>query len=222
MHIADFSRGSLGANGIVGGSLAIACGAALTQQMSGYANITVCFFGDGAMNQGSFHEAMNLASLWKLPVLFVCTNNLYGMSTHISRSTAVADLASRGAAYGVRGLALDGNDALSIYERTRAVRQSLLNEGPQLWVLNTYRWYGHSKSDPQVYRDCSEVAAWKEKCPLKVLGTRMVASLGFTDADVAALDEHARYSVDAALVAARAAPEGTPDRAALEDAVYAY
>jgi pyruvate dehydrogenase E1 component alpha subunit len=222
MHIADFSKGSLGANGIVGGSIPIACGSALTQQMGRKPNITVCFFGDGAMNEGTFHESLNLAALWRLPVLFVCTNNLYGMSTHIGRSTAVDDLSRRGESAGIPGVTIDGNDVTAVYEATRAAREAVLNDGPGLLVLNTYRWYGHSKSDPQVYRDQEEVAAWKERCPLKTLRERCISAQTHSPGDFERLDEQAGQEVKSALAAALAAPEAKiRDSVCLLDEVYA-
>jgi pyruvate dehydrogenase E1 component alpha subunit len=222
MHIADFSKGSLGANGIVGGSIPIACGSALTQKMNRQPNITVCFFGDGAMNEGSFHESLNLASLWRLPVLFVCTNNLYGMSTHISRSTAIDDLGRRGESSGITGAAIDGNDVIAVFDATRAARAAIIATGPRLLVLNTYRWYGHSKSDPQVYRDQSEVDKWKERCPLKILRERCIAAHTHDLADFERLDGEARQEVDAALTAALAAPDAKiSDAEILTEIVYA-
>ena len=118
MHIADFSKGSLGANGIVGGGIPLAVGAALTQKYLKSNHITVGFFGDGATNGGNFHESLNLASVWDLPLIFVCVNNLYGMSTHINRSMNVEDISVRAKGYGMKGISIDGNDVIKIYEET--------------------------------------------------------------------------------------------------------
>lgn len=166
MHIADFSKGSLGANGVVGGGIPISTGAALSLQYNDKDAITVGFFGDGATNNGAFHESLNLASVWKLPLLFVCENNLYGMSTHVNKSMNVDDIAVRAKAYGIKGLSLDGNDVVTIYEETLKAKKYVKKNGPMLMVLNTYRWMGHSKSDAQVYRTKEEVAEWKKKCPI--------------------------------------------------------
>jgi TPP-dependent pyruvate/acetoin dehydrogenase alpha subunit len=167
MHIADFSVGSLGANGVVAGGIPIATGAALSQKYLKSENITVCFFGDGAANEGAFHESLNLASVWKLPVIFVCTNNYYGMSTHVSKSMNIEDISVRASSYGSKGLALDGNDVIKIYEETKKAKEYVKKHGPMLMVLNTYRWMGHSKSDAQVYRTKKEINEWKERCPIK-------------------------------------------------------
>ncbi|MDR1389738.1 MAG: thiamine pyrophosphate-dependent dehydrogenase E1 component subunit alpha [Treponema sp.] len=218
MHIADFTVGSLGANGVVSGGIPVAVGAALSQQYYGRSNITVGFFGDGATNEGAFHEALNLASVWKLPVLFVCTNNLYGMSTHVNRSMHISDISVRASSYGIKGLSLDGNDVLAVYEETKKAREYVLNEGPLFMVLNTYRWMGHSKSDSQVYRTKEEVAAWKEKCPIKRYKKRLLDAV-FTAAEIEAFDNQAKADVEAAVEFANASQELSIDR--IFDDVYA-
>ncbi|MGM0432420.1 MAG: thiamine pyrophosphate-dependent dehydrogenase E1 component subunit alpha [Spirochaetota bacterium] len=167
MHIADFSVGSLGANGIVAGGIPIATGAALSQQYLATGGIAVAFFGDGATNEGAFHESLNLASVWNLPVLYVCINNQYGMSTHLSKSMNITDIAVRAKSYNIRGISLDGNDVMGVYRETKKAREYVLDHGPMLMVLNTYRWMGHSKSDAQVYRSKEEVDQWKKRCPIK-------------------------------------------------------
>ncbi len=192
MHIADFSVGSLGANGVVAGGLPIATGAALSQQYLGKKNITVCFFGDGAANEGAFHESLNLASVWNLPVLFVCTNNLYGMSTHINKSMNIEDISVRAASYGIKGIALDGNDVVTIYQETLKAKEYVLEHGPMLMVLNTYRWTGHSKSDAQLYRTKEEVNQWKERCPIKRHRDLLIDQKLFTEEE---LDELKREAV---------------------------
>lgn len=207
MHIADFSVGSLGANGIVGGGIPIAVGAALSQQYFKRPNITVSFFGDGATNEGSFHESLNLASAWKLPVLFVCTNNFYGMSTHISKSMNIQDISIRAAAYGIKGVSVDGNDVLAVYEETKKARKYVLKNGPMFMVLNTYRWMGHSKSDSQVYRTKEEVNAWKQKCPIKQFREYLIQEKICTQEEVAALDAKAQEDVAAAVAFALASPD---------------
>ncbi len=173
MHIADVSAGNLGANGIVGGGIPIAVGAALSTAMQRIERVVVCFFGDGASNEGTFHESLNLASVWKLPVLFVCVNNHYGMSMHVRRSMNIEDIAVRASAYGMPGRSVDGNDAVAVYEATREARAAVLQGGPYLLVLNTYRILGHSKSDAGLYRSREEVESWKSKDPIR----RMAALL---------------------------------------------
>jgi pyruvate dehydrogenase E1 component alpha subunit len=219
MHIADFSVGSLGANGVVGGGIPVATGAALSQKYFKRPNITVGFFGDGATNEGSFHEALNLASVWQLPVLFVCTNNYYGMSTHVSKSMHIDDISVRASSYGMKGIALDGNDILVIYEETKKAREYILKNGPMLMVLNTYRWMGHSKSDPQAYRTKEEVNEWKEKCPIKRYREYLLKEKIFTQAEIDGFDKKGQDDVAKAVAFAEASPELPIER--IMDEVYA-
>jgi len=207
MHIADFSKGSLGANGIVGGGLPLAVGAALSQKYQKKKNITVGFFGDGAANEGTFHESLNLASIWDLPVLFVCTNNYYGMSNHISKAMNINDIAVRADSYGIRGLSIDGNDLLKVYEETIKARKYVLEQGPMLLVLNTYRWMGHSKSDPQAYRTKKEVEEWKKKCPIKRYSKYLLENKIASQEELTDLDEKAVRDIDAAVEFAENSPE---------------
>jgi acetoin:2,6-dichlorophenolindophenol oxidoreductase subunit alpha len=207
MHIADFSMGSLGANGIVGGGLPIATGAALSQKYQKRKNITVAFFGDGAANEGAFHESLNLASVWKLPLLFVCTNNLYGMSTHLSKSMNIDDISIRADSYGMKGITLDGNDVRAVYEETLKAKKYVLGHGPMLMVLNTYRWMGHSKSDPQVYRTKDEIKEWKEKCPIKRFREYLLSQGLFTEPELETLDKQALDDIAAAVRFAEESPE---------------
>lgn len=167
MHIADLATGNLGANGIVGGSIPIAVGAGLSLQLNKSPHYVVCFFGDGAVNQGSFHEAMNLAAVWGLPVIFVCENNQYGISTNVKQATHVECLADRAKAYGMRGECVDGNDILAVYEAMgRAVDAVTTGNGPVFLEMQTYRMAGHYFGDNQNYRAKEEVEAWKQKDPL--------------------------------------------------------
>ena len=207
MHIADFSVGSLGANGVVGGGIPVAVGAALSQKYFKRPNMTVSFFGDGAANEGAFHESLNLASIWQLPILFVCVNNYYGMSTHITRSMHIDDISIRASSYGMKGIALDGNDILLIYEETRKARDYVLANGPMLMVLNTYRWMGHSKSDSQVYRTKEEVNQWKEKCPIKRYRDYLLKEEYFTREEIDGFDKKAQEDIASAVSFADASPE---------------
>jgi acetoin:2,6-dichlorophenolindophenol oxidoreductase subunit alpha len=207
MHIADWSSGSLGANGIVGGGIPIAVGAAFAQQYRKLDAITVCFFGDGATNEGAFHEALNLASVWKLPILFVCVNNYYAMSTHLGSHMNIQDISIRAASYGIRGLALDGNDIIAVYEATLEAKDYVKREGPMLLVLNTYRIMGHSKSDPQNYRTKEEVDAWKLRDPILLYRKKLVEAGTFTAAELDALDARAVVDVAHAVEFAEASPE---------------
>jgi len=219
MHIADFSVGSLGANGIVGGGLPLSVGAALTQQYLGKDSITVCFFGDGASNQGSFHEALNLASVWKLPVLFVCINNHYGMSTHISKSMNIDDISVRAASYNMKGLSLDGNDVVLVYEETLKAKEYVKAQGPMLMVLNTYRVLGHSKSDAQVYRSKEEVGGWKKRDPIKLFRKYLLEKKNISENLLEQLDNQAAQDIQDALAFAESSPE--PKIETLFDDVFA-
>jgi len=219
MHIADFSVGSLGANGIVGGGIPLAVGAGLSQKYLKKDNITVGFFGDGASNEGAFHEALNLASVWKLPVLFVCTNNYYGMSTHVSKSMNIDDISVRASSYGIKGVALDGNDVVNIYKETLKAKEYVKENGPMLMVLNTYRWFGHSKSDPQAYRSKEEVKEWKEKCPIKRYSELLIKEGIASKDDLEALDKQAEQDIANAVEFAENSPE--PKIEDIFDDVYA-
>ena len=169
MHIADLSNGNLGANGIVGGSLTISVGASLSFQIQKKENIVLCFFGDGAVNEGSFHEALNLASLWNLPVLFLCENNQYGMSMASSKAVAGESIASRGESYGIKSAQIDGNDVEEVYETVKKFKNEILEtKSPRFIEAVTYRYRGHSKSDRNLYRTSDEINYWKEeKDPIK-------------------------------------------------------
>jgi pyruvate dehydrogenase E1 component alpha subunit len=169
MHIADLSNGNLGANGIVGGSLTISVGAALSFQLQKKENIVLCFFGDGAVNEGSFHEALNLASLWNLPVLFLCENNQYGMSMASSKAVAGESIASRGESYGIKSVQIDGNDVEKVFKTVKNFKNEILEtKSPRFIEAVTYRYRGHSKSDRNLYRTSDEINYWKEeKDPIK-------------------------------------------------------
>jgi acetoin:2,6-dichlorophenolindophenol oxidoreductase subunit alpha len=167
MHIADPSKGNLGANGIVGGGIPIAVGAALSAKKRKTGAVAVSFFGDGANNEGSFHESLNIAAIWKLPVIFVCENNQYGMSTSTERSTAVKDVAQRAAAYAMPGIVVDGNDFAAVAAASfEAVERAKRGEGPTLIEAKTYRTRGHSRSDRNRYRTKEEIESWKQRDPI--------------------------------------------------------
>ncbi|MBI3909641.1 MAG: thiamine pyrophosphate-dependent dehydrogenase E1 component subunit alpha, partial [Armatimonadetes bacterium] len=183
MHIADISLGILGANGIVGAGIPIATGAALWMKISGQDRVVACFFGDGASNQGTFHEGLNLAALWRLPVVFICENNLYGISVRQDRHQKIADIADRAVAYGIPGEVVDGTDVLSVYESaSRAVHRARNGDGPTLIECKVYRWLGHHAGDPAHYRPAGELEAWKQRCPLKICRERLMSQ--------GLLDEH--------------------------------
>ncbi|MEM7521073.1 MAG: thiamine pyrophosphate-dependent dehydrogenase E1 component subunit alpha [Pseudomonadota bacterium] len=219
MHIADPSKGNLGANGIVGGGLPIAVGAALSAKRLGTGAVTVCFFGDGANNEGAFHEALNMASVWKLPVVFVCENNKYGMSTSTERSTAVKNIADRAAAYAMPGATVDGNDFSAVTEAVdAAVANARDGHGPSLVENLTYRWRGHSKSDRNRYRSKEEISEWMARDPIPRFAETLIAHGIMTAAEVEAMEAEVDKSIAAAIDAAKASAD--PDTAAATRDVY--
>ena len=193
MHIADLSNGNLGANGIVAGSLTISVGAALSFQLQKKENIVLCFFGDGAVNEGSFHEALNLASLWNLPVLFLCENNQYGMSMASEKAVAGESIASRGNSYGIESIQIDGNDVESVYQSVSDYKDEILtNNRPKFIEAITYRYRGHSKSDRNLYRTSEEINFWKdEKDPIKRYIGKLLEQ-GITEIDLKEIDEEVK------------------------------
>jgi pyruvate dehydrogenase E1 component alpha subunit len=219
MHIADLDLGILGANGIVGGGPPLAVGAAWAAQYQGEDRVTVCFFGDGASNQGTSHEAMNLASCWKLPVVFVNENNLYGISCPTSSSMCVEDIAERASAYGIPGVVLDGNDVVAVYEAaSEAVKRARKGDGPALIECKTYRHRGHFEGDPCGYRTNDEVEQWKTKDPIPRFEKKLLESKALTKNQIGEI----RASIDKALTeAARFAEESPfPDSSEVTDDVY--
>ena len=168
--------------------------------------MTVAFFGDGASSTGSFHESVNLASVWKLPVLFVLVNNLYAMSTPLKKQANISDLSLKAQAYGIKGVSMDGNDAIAIYQAAREARAHVLKNGPMLLVLNTYRWMGHSKSDANVYRTKAEIEEWKKKDPIKRMRERLIAEGLFEETALVAIEEQAAKDIAAAVRFAEESP----------------
>jgi len=211
MHIADVSRGILGANGIVGGGFPIAMGAAFAARYQGTDAVAVCFFGDGAANQGSFHEALNLAAIWQLPVIFVCENNYYGMSMSAAEHLSVPNVADRAAAYGMSGRIVDGNDVLAVYAAvSEAVARARNGAGPSLIECKTFRRGGHSADDAQAYRPKDELAHWQEKDPILRLKSVLLREKLATEAELAAIDAAAAEAVAAAVAYAEASPFPAP------------
>lgn len=219
MHIADLEVGNLGANGVVGGGHCISVGAALTLRMKKRDNVVLCFFGDGAANEGSFHEAINLASVWKLPVIFFCENNLYGMSVPTSKSMNVKDVAERAAAYGIKGQIINGNDVVEVYEAVKKAKEYVKKNGPILIESKTYRWLGHSKSDANVYRTKEEIASWKEKCPIKCHRKYLEDNKIFTVKELDAMEKQAKEDIEKAVEFAESSPYPSLD--IIMDDVYA-
>lgn len=207
MHIADVKTGNLGANGIVGGGLPIAVGAALTAKRLGRDDVTVCFFGDGANNEGAFHEALNMASIWKLPVIFVCENNKYGMSTAAAYATAVPNIADRAVAYSMPGVTVDGNDFSAVAEALHiAIARARAGEGPSLVENLTYRWRGHSKSDRNRYRTKDEIEDWMSRDPIQRFRAELIAHGIIDEAGAEAIETSAKDAVAQGIEFAKAGP----------------
>ena len=184
MHIADVEHGNLGATGIVGGNIPVAVGAGLAQKLMKTDRVVVCFFGDGASNTGNFHELLNMASLWNLPVIFVCENNLYAMSVPWSKATKLPDVASRACAYGIPGEVVDGMDVLAVRGAVvKAAERARSGEGPTLIEAKTYRWFGHSHSDPRPTAPATEEAEWKERDPITVMKDNLQVVKMLTDGE---------------------------------------
>lgn len=219
MHIADLTRGNLGANGIVGGGISIAVGAALTQKKKKTGRVVVCFFGDGALNQGIFHEAVNMASIWGLPVLFVCENNQYGMSMSSKRAFNVSDLSVRAQAYGIPGQTIDGNDILTVYRKCGAALNHVRRIGPVLLVANTYRYLGHSKSDANRYRTKEEIAEWRKRDPIEILSKEMIKRQIATPVYFEGIRTQIQQQIQDAIAYTESLPY--PDVSTIEDDVYA-
>lgn len=219
MHIADFTKGNLGANAIVGGGIPIAVGAGLAIKLQKKDRVSVSFFGDGASNQGTFHESLNFASAKKLPVIFICENNGYAISVPTSESTSVKDISVRSVGYDMPGETVDGNDVEAIDAAfERALKRARAGEGPSLIECKTYRWLGHWTGDPQNYRTREEVEAWKQKDPIKRWREKLVAVGLYTDAELDAMDKAADDEVAAATEFALNSPN--PDPAHVLDDVF--
>ena len=213
MHIADFAVGMLGANGIVGGGLPLATGAALAAQLEGKGNVAVCFFGDGAVAEGEFHESLNISSVWKLPIVFVCENNQYAANNAIGVQHRVTDVAVHANSYGMPGLTIDGNDVLAVYEAARAaVERARHGEGPFLLECKTYRWYGHSvrNTPPPETRPAAEVAEWKERDPIARLAADLIAQRLITESDLGSLQRQVQTDLQEAVAFADASPFPDP------------
>jgi acetoin:2,6-dichlorophenolindophenol oxidoreductase subunit alpha len=220
MHIADIAGGNLGATGVVGGGIPTAVGIALALQMRRSDQILLSYFGDGATNEGEFHESLNMASTWKLPVVFICDNNQYGMSMHVSKVMNVEHISTRAASYGIPGKTVDGNDVLAVYEAVlEADERARSGEGPSLVDCLSYRWRGHSKSDRNLYRTAQEIDDWKHKCPIKRFKKVLVEAAVMTSDEVEALDQAAKTAVDRAAEEALTFPEPSPEN--MEDEVFA-
>jgi pyruvate dehydrogenase E1 component alpha subunit len=220
MHIADFSIGMLGATAVVGAGLPIATGAGLSIKLRRTDQVVACFFGDGASNQGTFHEAINMAAIWKLPVLFVCENNLYAMGTCQTQVMLLKDIAKRASAYGIPGVSVNGNKVLDVFGVAQeAVKRARNREGPTLIECKTYRHKGHSRFDPAAYRPKEEVEAWLGKDPLHQFRKWLLETGNVRAADVEQMEKQVSKAIESAVKFAINSPYPEPHEA-LED-VYA-
>lgn len=216
MHIANVDTNNLGANGIVGGGLPISVGVGLTIKLRRSDQVVAAVFGDGGANTGAFHESINMASIWDLPVIYFCENNQYAMSMAFRRAFKVERVSDRAAAYGIAGVTVDGNDLLAVYDAAaEAVARARRGEGPTLIESLTYRWKGHSKSDKQAYRTRDEVKEWQEKDPIR----RFAAFLGMSDGERDALQAEAQKRIEESVIFSENSPE--PDVANIMEGVYA-
>jgi pyruvate dehydrogenase E1 component alpha subunit len=220
MHIADLDRGILGANGIVGGGMGIAAGSALSAVLRGTDQVTICFFGDGALNQGALHESSNISAIWKLPVIFLCENNHYAMSAPMERMTSVPDPSVRAAAYGFPGVAVDGMDVLAVYEAVRtAVARARDGRGPTMIVADTYRYFGHHVGDPLNYRSREEVDEWRKNDPIDRFQRLLVDRGMLTDANADQIHQEVIAEVERAIDFAKESPVPSPE--SLMEDIYA-
>jgi pyruvate dehydrogenase E1 component alpha subunit len=221
MHIADVKRGILGANGIVGAGIPIAVGAALAIKYKGEKRVALSFFGDGATNTGAFHESANMAAIWKLPVVFVCENNMYAISMPIKRACALHTVADRAAGYGVPGICVDGNDVLAVREATsEAVERARRGDGPTLIECQTYRWLGHHTGDDAKYRPPEEVQYWKEqRDPIMRFGQKLLDEKVLTQEGLQQIQREVDAEIEAAV---QFAHDSEPARVegVLEDVYY--
>jgi pyruvate dehydrogenase E1 component alpha subunit len=203
MHIADMTMGILGANGIAGGGLPIAVGAGWSAKWRGTDQVAVCFFGDGSSNNGTFHESLNLASVHRLPVIFVCENNLYGISVCQAKHQAITDVAVRATSYDMPGVVVDGNDVTAVFQAAeKAVKRARAGEGPTLVECKTYRWRGHHEGDPNQgarYRTREEIDVWKNKCPIERFARQLVRNRTATAKKLEAIDREITGLIDAAV-----------------------
>jgi pyruvate dehydrogenase E1 component alpha subunit len=217
LHIADPTLGILGANGIVGAGIPIATGAALSTKLRKTDQVTICFFGDGAANQGTFHEAINLASAFDLPIVYVCENNLYAVGTRQSQVRKIEDIADRGTAYGIPGLAIDGNNVIAVYEAIKeAVDRARAGEGPTLIECKTYRWRTHFEGEPDTYRPPEEVKAWMRREPIAPYRRQLIESGVLSEAEAAEIESAVLREIDEAVEFGRSSPSPKPE-SALED-----
>lgn len=220
MHIADISRNNLGANGIVAGGIPMATGVGLSIKLQGGDQVCLVIFGDGAANTGPFHESLNLASIWDLPVIFLCENNQYAMSMPVSRAFKIEYISQRACAYNIPGVTVDGNNVLAVYDSVLiAAERARAGEGPTLIEAITYRWRGHSRSDRQLYRTREEVREWQAKDPIPRFADRLIQAGYLTEEGMEFIRQKAYQQIEEAVIFAENSPD--PDPATIMEGVYA-
>jgi len=221
MHIADFRKGIIGANGIVGAGLPIAAGAGLAAKLENKNKVVLCFFGDGASNHGTFHESINIASIWDLPVIFICENNHYAVSTSKKYHQKIDHISDRAVSYGISGTTIDGNDVLAVYETVyKAVESARNGKGPSIVESVTYRWCGHCEADPpDTYRSREEIDAWKKKDPILKFRDYLLNEKIFKIEDLDLIEQKVEKSVNDAVEFAKNSPE-PPLESATDDVFY--
>lgn len=219
VHLADFERGILGANGIVGAGIAIATGAALSAKIRGTDQVALAFFGDGAVNQGAFHESLNLASLWRLPVIFLCENNLYAVSTPVEKAVSSESIVQRAQAYNMPATCIDGNDVLAMCVATEeAVSRARKGEGPTLMECLTYRFRGHWEGETKDLRPRSEVEEWKKRDPIRLFELRLIREGVAAEDDLRRISDEVCQELSEAIAFAETSPYPRPEEA-MEDVV---
>ena len=219
MHMYDAEKHMLGGNGIVGGQIPVATGAALKIRNKGEDGVVLCYFGDGAIHQGSFHEAMNIASIYNLPVIFICENNQYGMGTDFRRVSSVDDFSVMGASYGIQGKQIDGMDAVKVYDEIKkAVDEMRKKPQPRFFEIKTYRYKGHSMSDPAKYRTKEELESYKMQDPILIMKARAIEEKLITEKEFDEFDEEAKMTALQAVDFAENSPE--PELSALYEDIF--
>ena len=212
MHVADFSKHMLGANGIVGAGPPLALGVALASKMRDEGKVVLTFFGDGSANSGMVHEAMNLAAVWKLPIIFILENNLYGWSTPTHNVTNIKDLSLRAQGYGMKGISIDGNDIIEVYTTVKeAVEIARKGEGPTLIECKTYRWAGQTTMDADKYRSTEEKEEWKNKCPIKAFKTRLIRGEIIDQTIIQEVEEETLARIEGSIKFTKKSPRPDPN-----------
>lgn len=207
MHLADMEHNMLGAHGIVGCTVTIATGAGLSAKLRKSGQVTLCFLGDGASNTGRFHEGINLAAIWDLPIVYIIENNFYAEATHISYSTRVKKLSDRAIAYGIPGETIDSNDVVEIYEKVgKAIDRARMGKGPSLIECQTYRHFGHEEGDMQTYKKKSDIEAWMKKDPIEIFKKRLIEESILTQTDADRINQKMKTEVEEAVKFAKESP----------------